>query len=497
MILQDSTMEYCTPEAAGIHSANVLKFIQALEEKHFAVHDVILARGNQIFCEKYWAPFHREFLHRMYSVSKSFVGLAIGFLEQDGLICLDDKISKYFPKELEKQPDENMHNQTIRHMLMMSTAKKARSWFADKAEDRVAHYFANSTPNSRPSGTFFEYDSTGSFILGSLVERVTGKLFMDYLREKLFREIGVSEESYCLKCPGGHSWTDSGIMCRAMDLLLVARFVLNGGKWNGKQLLNKEYIQTATSKQIDNSYWDLDTYNTQGYGYQIWRTWQNSFFFYGIGTQYAICVPDKDIILIINGGTHGKENALDPVLFDKFFELIVNPAEDKPLFTDEEGNEKLEEYTQSLKLLTAQGEKHSVWETKVNNITYKMDNNPMGISELCVSFEGDRGCLAYTNEQGYKEIRFGLGYNEFGLFPQEGYPGEVGNIPEAGNYYKCAASAAWVEEHKLHIAVQIIGRYYGNLSINLAFKDGEVGVYMVKSAEYFLTEYMGCGKGTV
>jgi len=498
-------MKYSTPEEVGISSENILKFVKKLEEKHFAVHDVILARGNRICYEAYWEPFHREYLHRMYSVSKSFVGIAIGFLEQDGLLDLDDKISKYFSKELKNQPDQNQHNQTIRHMLMMSTAKRASSWFADNTPDRVVHYFSNPGIETRPSGTFFEYDSTGSFILGTLVERVTGKPFMEYMREKLFREIGISEDAYCLKCPGGHSWTDSGIMCRAMDLLLLARFVLNGGSWNGRQILNKAYIQKATSHQISNNLMDLNLYNTQGYGYQIWRTWQDSFFFYGIGTQYAICVPHKDLILVVNGGTHGKEYALDPVLFDAFFEIIVDTtSEEFDIEVAEVGHaatEKmagylsLEAYSKHLKLLTAQGKQHSEWENRVQDITYEMQPNSMHISKIRVAFEGDTGTLYYTNKQGDKALQFGLGYNVFGLFPEEDYPDETGNIPEPGNHYECAASAAWVEPHKLHIAVQIIGRYYGNLSINLAFSDGEVGVFMTKAAEYFLMEYMGFGKG--
>ena len=116
-------MEYCSPEKAGVSSRAVRGYLEELEKNRLATHDVILVRGNEIFFENYWRPFQSDFLHRMYSVSKSFVSIAIGFLEQEGRISLDDKISKYFPKEMEGQTDENMRNQTIRHMLMMSTAK--------------------------------------------------------------------------------------------------------------------------------------------------------------------------------------------------------------------------------------------------------------------------------------------------------------------------------------------------------------------------------------
>ena len=489
-------MKYATPEQVGIKSENIQKYIEVLEKNNLATHNIIMAKGNETFLETYWEPFHQDFFHRMYSVSKSFVSLAIGFLEQDGLIHLDDRISKYFPEETALQPDENMRNQSIRQMLMMSTAKTPKDWFPARTDDRVRFYFENDEKESRPSGTIYFYDSAGSFVLGALVERITGKIFMDYLREKLFRKIGVSEEAYCLRCPGGHSWADSAVLCRPMDLLLVARFVLNGGKWNGEQILNEEFIRKATTKQIDNNYLGLNDYDTQGYGYQFWMTYQNSFFFNGMGSQFAVCVPEKDLILVCNGDNQGKE-IVTSVIFDSFYDLIVNQVVDEPLPENKEAQNRLEEYTKDLKLLIAKGEIHTECESTVNSVMYTMNPNPMGITKICLNFDGDKGSFSYTNEQGDKEIRFGLGYNEFGLFPQEGYSSEVGSEYAPGNYYNCAASAAWVETNKLRIVVQIIDRYFGNLSITLGFQGNKVGVYMQKFAEDFLNEYQGYAQGEI
>ena len=71
------------------------------------------------------------------------------------------------------------------------------------------------------------------------------------------------------------------------------------------------------------------------------------------------------------------------------------------------------------------------------------------------------------------------------------------NIYKKGNFYKCAASAAWVEPKKLYIKVQIIDKYFGNLGITIGFKDDVCGVYMVKHAEAFLEEYQGFAGGTL
>lgn len=489
-------MGYITPEKAGVSSRNVKRFIEFLEKNQLSTHDVILSRGNEIFFEKYWEPFHADFLHRMYSVSKSFVSLAIGFLEQDGRLDLDAPVSDYFPKELEKQQDENFRNMTIRHMLMMSTAKPGQGWFTARIEDRVRFYFENDSPWSRPSGTIFEYDSTGSFVLGALVERITGQKFMDYLREKLFDRIGVSSKAHCLTCPGGHSWGDSAVLCTPGDLWRVARFVLNKGMWNGEQILNREYIELATSKQIDNNNWQTDDYNTQGYGYQFWMTYSNSFCFVGMGGQYAICVPEKDIIMIINGDNQGKDIA-GKLVFDSFFEMIVNPAAKDSLPEDPAALSELEAATAELKLAFAKGETDSIWAEKVNGVTYEMEPNPMGITRMRLTFEKEKGSLFYTNAQGDKELEFGLGGNAFGLFPQEGYSDQVGSVSAPGHKYKCAASAAWVEEKKLFIKVQIIDDYFGNLSIVMGFRDDMLGVFMCKCAEDFLEEYQGFASGRV
>lgn len=486
--------EKITPEQAGISSENIKKYIEILEENRFSTHNLIIARGNNICFEKYWEPFHEDYLHRMYSITKSFVSLAVGFLEQDGFISLDDKIAKYFPEEMKAQKDENFKNQTIRDMLKMSTAKPGKDWFPAKPADRVKFYFENDRVETRPSGTIFQYDSTGSFVLGAMVERITGLTFLDYLRKKCLDEIGFSKEAYCLKCPGGHSWGDSALICTPRDLLKVARFVLNGGNWNGKQLLNREYAKSATSKQIDSNNLGLNDYATRGYGYLFRLSYQNSFLFNGMGCQIAVCVPDKDLILIYNGDNQGKDFA-HKVIIDSFFKLIVDKAADAPLEEDVNSQKKLCGFTNNLKLAAAIGEKNSEWMEKVNGVTYTLSENPMGITKFTLEFGEDEGVFHYVNDQGEKSIVFGMCENKFGEFPQEGYSDEIGTVFAPGNFYKCAASAAWVMPNQLFIKVQIIDKYFGNLNIMIGFTDGKAGLFINKAAEDFLDEYEGyaCG----
>lgn len=495
--------ESAKPCEVGISAKFIKKYVSLLEKYELSTHNVIMIRGNKIFFEKYWEPFNADFAHRMYSISKSFVSLAIGFLLEDGLISLDDKIVKYFPKETDCYIIENVRNQTIRNMLMMSNGYIfwRRYFFDVKPDDRVKMYFeASEEPVdpmkevSRKGGTFFEYDSNGSFIMGAMVERVTGKTLIEYLNEKLFSKIGVTSAKM-FTCPGGHAWSDSALICTPLDLAKSARFVMNYGKVNGEQILSEDYLRKATARQIDNCIDGVCSFDKQGYGYQFWRTWQNSFFFNGMGCQLGVCVPEKDLILIYNGDNQGNNNSKN-IIIDRFFEEIVDNISDEPVFNDEIEQKALEEYCKDLKLYFLKGEKTSAFAEKVNGKTYHLNKNKMGISKIKFTFEKDEGYIEYTNAQGDKKLPFGLGKNVFCLFPEEGYSRDVATVSAKGNFYKCASSGAWSEEHRFNIAVQVIDEYFGRLYMSFCFIDeNTLAINFTKFAEDFFREYHGYADG--
>ena len=134
---------YTTPEKMGISSGNIEKYLKKLEERRLCTHDVIIMRGDNIVFENYWQPFSKDFMHRMYSVSKSILSIAVGFAIQEGYMSLDDKISDLLPEDSASVSDENMRNVTVRDMLMMSTAKTPEDWFSARTPDRVKFYFEN------------------------------------------------------------------------------------------------------------------------------------------------------------------------------------------------------------------------------------------------------------------------------------------------------------------------------------------------------------------
>lgn len=118
-----------TPEAAGISSRKIEKLLRYYERRGNTLHSLLLMWGNSIFFESYWAPFHKEYCHRMYSQTKSFVGVAIGLLEEEGKLKLDDKIVDYFPDKIHTELSPYSKELTIRQMLTMTTCGICESWY--------------------------------------------------------------------------------------------------------------------------------------------------------------------------------------------------------------------------------------------------------------------------------------------------------------------------------------------------------------------------------
>lgn len=478
-----------TPEQAGISSRAVAGFVRSLEKRGLAMHSVLLMKGEGIFGEFYWKPFHKEQCHRMYSQTKSFVGVAVGLLEQEGRICLDDRICTYFPDKYERQLPPYLQQLTIRQMLTMQTGGTTPFWFRLEEPDRTRLYFEQNTAD-HPAGMQYKYDSPGSQVLCALVERLTGMRLFDYLDQRIFQKLGTFRTASILKTRNDDSFGDSALLCTTRDMASFGRFVMNYGLWQGQQLVSREYLRSATSRQTDNNLTGFDSAFTQGYGYQIWMV-PGGFAFNGMGAQLTLCILEKDLIFCCTGDNQGFPAAKDLIL-SAFYEQIVEVM-GQPLPADPAGETALRALADSLTLTCLKGPTDSPLAQSLSGRRYLCRENPMGIREFSLEFSPEgTGIFHYINAQGEKHLSFGLGENRFGKFPQGGYSALHAGLPgPEDHFYDCAASAIWCQPDKLRMKVQIIDQYLGNLQITFSFREDLAVVTMAKTAEGFLNEYQG------
>ncbi len=484
-----------TPESVGISSKYIKEFILRLEKRKLHMHSVVLCRGKNIFGEFYWTPFDKDFLHRMYSETKSYVSVAIGLLLDEGKLSLDDKIIDYFPEKIDTPLSNSLKNQTIKNMLMMSTVGYGENWFGNNDKDRCHLYFNGRNGEIRYPGTIWEYDSQGSQVLCCLAEKLAGKPLFDYLNEKIFSHLGTFKNATILKTPTGESWGDSALLCTSRDMLSFARFVMNYGEWNGKRLLSEDYLKTATSKLIDNQETAHEDVIGHGYGYQIWRTEKNGFAFVGMGDQLTVCLPDYDLIFVCTADNQGCPYARE-LLLSSFFDIVVENIEKKSLDEDENAYNDMIKATENLSLFSIKGESYSSWQEKIDGQEYVFENNELGLKELTFHFNLDGGELHYTNENGEMVLPFLFNKNYLGKFPELGYSKDVGGVKTTdGSKYDMASSGAWLCENKIMIFSQIIDRYFGNVSMCFGFNDDRITVTFYKTAEDFLWNYNGQAYG--
>ncbi|MBO5217940.1 MAG: serine hydrolase [Clostridia bacterium] len=483
--------EIITPEAAGVSSKHVAEYISYLNRRGAVMHSVLMMRHGKIFAEYYWAPFHKDFLHRMYSQTKSYVSLAIGLLIEEGKLSLSDKVYDYFNDgRVPEDAAPFLKEQTVRDMLMMTTAGAPPYWFNHSDPDRTHMYFAgNSKPY--PAGTYWEYDSAGSQVLSSLVEKLSGMKLLDYLKLKLFNRMGTFQTATVLETRNGDSWGDSALCCTSRDMASGGYLVSHYGEFEGEQLMSADYLREATSKLTGNAENAFYSHYHHGYGYQIWRTEQNGFAFNGMGCQFTVGLPDRDFVFVCTADNQGYGNGAS-IIINGMFDYIVNHMSDEPLPEDAAAEAALKAETADLKLAAAIGDAHSDFAKEIDGVTYLCPENPTGITKFRFDFKDGEGVFSYTNAQGDKQIPFGLTTNAFGKFPELGYSNERGGMRTTDGFmYDCAASGAWLDARKFILRVQIIDRYFGNFHAIFGFNGDYAHVRMGKTTEDFLQTYQG------
>lgn len=481
------TLLSAPPEQMGVPSGALQRFVEHLTEKRLCLHSVLVLRHGKLIAEGYAPPFHAGRLHRMYSVSKSFVSIAIGLLVGEGRVALDDPIASYFPEKLPPRLHPFLAGTTIRDLLRMATPFACNNYTVQDL-DWVAAFFDKEP--AFPGGTLFHYNTAATVVLNALVEKLSGApSFVAYLRPRLLDPIGFSPDAWCIQRPEGGAWGGSGVLCTPRDLARFALVLLQNGRWGGRQLIPAEYVAAATAKQIDNRLHSDDPELQFGYGYQFWRVRHNGFACVGMGSQLAVCLPDQDLILVTTGDTQEIPNGNNLIL-EALWEDIYPHLSNGPLPENPTACRALADRLRRMELLPVEGAAASPSMRQWDGVRYDMLPNRMGLDHMTFRFGADGGTLTYGNATGAHVLSFGFGRFVCGSFPETGYFGpQIGQRP--GRPYDCAAMGAWANERTLILYVYILDDYLGTLKLQAVFDGAHIAVDMEKAAEWFLEEYSG------
>ena len=297
-----------------ISSEAMLRFVERLEREDVCLHGFELRQDGEIRAEGYYAPFAKGQPHRMYSVSKSMVALALGLLLGEGRLRLTDHIVDFFPEALPAAPDPRLLRMTIEDMLRMTTCYRRTTYREGVDRDWAATFFRGDCTHE--PGTLFHYDTSCTQVLGALCQRVSGQGLLELLEERIFHPIGATDPKRWLTDPSGVPQGGTGLIMSLRDLGKTAQLVMDGGRG----LLPESFLRSATAKQVDTTV-QGNPEERFGYGWQYWRT-RRGWAMYGMGGQLAVACPAEGLLLCTIADTR-----LDPYgvqrIYDAFFEEIV------------------------------------------------------------------------------------------------------------------------------------------------------------------------------
>ena len=310
------------PEEAGVRSEGIVRFLDEMKEKHLHMHAVMILRHGKVIAEASFAPWCQNRLHMLFSLSKSFTSTAVGFAVQDGLLRVTDKLTDFFPEHLPAAPCENMQKITVKHLLTMNTGhhteprREGECWEKTFLQTYIEH----------EPGTHFLYNTFATYMLSAIVQKVTGKKLLAYLREKLMDPLGMSPDIWFEESPTGVAAGGYGLNVRVEDIARLGQFYLQRGKWEGKQLLNEQWILDAQTAWSDNSSRGTDSDWGAGYGYQFWMC-RPEHVYRGDGAfgQYCIILPDQDMVIAINSGVEDM-GAVMQSIWDHILPCVGEPC---------------------------------------------------------------------------------------------------------------------------------------------------------------------------
>jgi CubicO group peptidase (beta-lactamase class C family) len=357
-----SPLPRSTPEEQGVSSSAVLAFVEAADKDLDAMNSFMLVRHGHVVAEGWWAPYEADSPHSLYSLSKSFTSTAVGLAIAEGKLSVDDEVLKFFPEDAPPERSNNLKAMRVSDLLRMSTGHQTEPRRTPE-EPWTRTFLAQPVP-SKP-GTHFLYNTSATYMLSAIVQKVTGSTVLDYLKPRLFEPLGIEHPTW-ESSPQGINAGGYGLSIRTEDIARFGQLYLQKGQWHGKSLVPAAWVEAATSRQTSNgsnpqSDWE------QGYGYQFWRCRHNAYRGDGAFGQFCIVMPDQDAVIAITSGLRNMQ-AVVSLVWDKLLPAL-KPA---PLAADDAARKKLEQTLAGLSLDPLEG---SASPARVSNKKYVFPSN--------------------------------------------------------------------------------------------------------------------------
>ena len=328
-----------SPEEVGLDSEPIAALFRRIRDGEFGpVHGVLIARHGRLVVEAYfpgyafdytgeafrgeWREYDALTPHDVASVAKSVTGLLTGIaLDRGDLESVEASAFAFFP-EYGHLADEVKAQITLGHLLTMTSGLEWNegNFFYGEAENDIVQLFVVPDPleyilsrkQAAPPATAWSYNGGGTILLGEIIRQASGKALDVYSEEHLFGPLGIPAPEW--ERIGDVVYASGGLMLRPRDMAKLGQLVLNGGTWQGRQIVPEAWIKAMTRPHVRFQ-------PSGGYGLHWWTRVYSSgphaapaYMADGWGGQRIMVFPTMDLVAVFTGGSYTKEPRLDEAI---------------------------------------------------------------------------------------------------------------------------------------------------------------------------------------
>jgi CubicO group peptidase (beta-lactamase class C family) len=289
---------------------------EAITNKQGCIDSFLLARNGKLVFESYFADSTIDKPHFTMSVTKSIASLGIGKAIELGVIGSDqDLLVDYFPSLDRSKLVAGADKIRLCDLLSMRSGIRVDEKKLSRREKVGRNLEVTSLTLSAPikPGKEYKYQGTDPNLLSHLIGLKTGKKLEVFLKEKLFAPLGIKSSAFNTDA-AGQTRAAAGMQLRSRDLLKIGLMVQAGGKWKGKQVVEKKWIDKSTAIHVDNGrakygYFWWSQYHTVGGRKLLVKSAR------GALGQFIVMVPELEVVAVFTSyGTRKAAALLDRVV---------------------------------------------------------------------------------------------------------------------------------------------------------------------------------------
>lgn len=443
---QTNELPRSTPEEQGVPSKALIALFDSLHALPLTdMHAVVVMRHGKVIGEMYPKPYAPEYRHTMYSCSKTFVGIAVGLAIEDNRLRLDDRVAAFFPEQLPDSVSKDLAAMTVRDLLTMASGVKPDWNMRSRGKEWIRTFL--SKPVVDP-GTQYAYDSMVSYMLAAVVQKVTGKKLTEYLQERVFTPMNVTEWAW-EESPEGVNTGGWGVHIQPESLAKFGQLILNEGCWEGKQLVPAEWIREMCKKHRETG--------REVYGYHIWHCGGHDGAVRADGAlgQYVISVLDKDMVVVMTEATLGNGQDQRRLIWD----VLLPEMKDEPLPANKKDYQKLLKKQEGYKLAEVKGKASSAFASNWENKIIELGKNTFGWKSLKLNFGKKQVTMTVTETNG-KSYELPFGYQQWITTTFDSYPPysitPIDRFKGLEGPYYASGSYAWISKEELQLKAHYV-----------------------------------------